>query len=252
MSYYKIIDGVKYDRKMLEVAETALAVHPGNDLEVFDAVPIWEAAVDGGTITETEQRTLDYLRQSYKWTEAAKAWLDRRLSPRNSKEFEKKIQEILTHKYKITSIQWIIDESEAELQSNSFEGKIDFFKALDKIFHSYLEDLKTASGSVKQSVQEVHQLFPDTFPSKRAWSEALERQLRIYLEDAYLYLVRYAPQLNEGNVETFEFTYAPPPGRESLSENWIFGLSLPTFSDHIFWGLVDRSGKTPAFHYEFN
>lgn len=237
---------------MLEAAETALAVHPGNDLEVFDAVPIWEAAIDGGTITETEQRTLDYLRQFYKWTDSAKAWLDRKLSPINTHGFEQKIQEVLTEKYQIASIQWIIDESEVALQSQNFEGKVDFFKALDKIFHSYLEEMKATTGSVKQSVQEVHQLFPDTFPSKRAWSEALERQLRMYLEDAYVFLVRYAPQLNEGNIDTFEFTYAPPPGREQIAENWIFGLGLPTFSDHIYWGLVDRSGKTPAFHYEFN
>ena len=44
-----------------------------------------------------------------------------------------------------------------------------------------------------------------------------------------------------------EFTYEPPPGNESLEEFWIFGLCLPTFSDHIFWGLVDRTGKNRLF-----
>ena len=58
---------------MIEVAETALAVHPGNLMEVFDAVAIWEAAIDGGIVTETEERTLSYLRKTYQWTEAAQA-----------------------------------------------------------------------------------------------------------------------------------------------------------------------------------
>ncbi len=237
---------------MIEVAETALAVHPGNSMEVFDAVAIWEAAIDGGVVTETEHRTLDYLRKSYQWTAAAQAWLNRKLQPKNSPDFEDRIQKLISQKHQISAIQWIIDEEEVALQEEKFPGKISFLKALDKIMDSYLEDMASGMGTVKASVQEVHQLFPDTFPSKRACSEALDRQLRVYLEDAYIYLQRYAEDANEPSLENLEFTYAPPPGGESLKEYWILGLCLPTFSDHVFWGLIDRTGKKAAFHYEFN
>lgn len=252
MSYYKIIDGVKYDRKMIEVAETALAVHPGNLMEVFDAVAIWEAAIDGGIVTETEQRTLSYLRKTYQWTEAAQAWIQRKLEPENTQEFEDHIRTLISEKHGISAIQWIIDEKEVTLQEEKFSGKVPFFKALDKIMDSYLEDLESGTGTVKASVQEVHQLFPDTFPSKRAWADALAHQLRSYLEDAYLYIHRYSGTSPDTPSESMEFTYESPPGNELLEEFWIFGLCLPTFSDHIFWGLVDRAGKKPAFHYEFN
>jgi len=252
MSYYKIIDGVRYDRKMLEVAEIALAAHPGNFIEVFDAVPIWEAAIDGKSITETEARTLEYLQKLYPWTESALAWLERQQAGINSSEFDAGIERIIREKYGIASMQWIIDEAEVEQQEQQFGGKVSFRKALDKLLESFLEDRDSVTGTVRQSVQEVHQLYPDTFPSRRAWSEALDRQLRVYLEDAYIFLVRYGASLQEGDEETREFTYELPPGGESLEENWILGMGMPTFSDHIFWGIVDRSGKKSAFHYEFN
>ena len=56
---------------------------------------------------------------------------------------------------------------------------------------SYLEDLESGTGTVKASVQEVHQLSPIPSLPNRAWADALEHQLRIYLEDAYLYVHRY-------------------------------------------------------------
>jgi len=42
-----------------------------------------------------------------------------------------------------------------------------------------------------------------------------------------------------------------PENGETVGANWVFSLYLD-YSDHTFWGIVDRSGKKPAYNYGFN
>jgi hypothetical protein len=44
----------------------------------------------------------------------------------------------------------------------------------------------------------------------------------------------------------------PPEQGESLQDNWIFFLSVPTLSDHLYWVIVDRKGQTAPYLYGFN
>merc|ERR1719254_410811 len=70
-SYYKGIDGVKYDRKLLETIEKFAA---DGQVSYVEAKTIWEEAKDSSKITECERDTIKYGLQTYKWTEkAAKA-----------------------------------------------------------------------------------------------------------------------------------------------------------------------------------
>jgi len=250
MSYYKFIEGKQYDRRMIETADAAIALHPGNFIEIFDAIAIWEAAEDGDALTDTEIRTLDYLQTQYKWTDAARSWIDRQtLSPRSG-EFADKITQLIRKKHKLEKTQWIIDESEILLQRTTFPGKIPFIEALDRIITSYLEDQETGMDSIKQMVQEVHQILPEDYSTKKSWSEALDWQLRVYMESAYIYLVRYSPNYHPEQADQFEFTYQLPPGGESITYHWIFGMCMPFFNEQVFWGVVDRKGIKPAYHYE--
>ena len=43
-----------------------------------------------------------------------------------------------------------------------------------------------------------------------------------------------------------------PEGGESVSENWIFALKIPSLSDHLHWAVVDRSGVKAVYNYGFN
>jgi hypothetical protein len=43
----------------------------------------------------------------------------------------------------------------------------------------------------------------------------------------------------------------PPEYGESLSENWLFQLLIPSLSDHLFWTIVPRDGGNP-WNYGFN
>jgi outer membrane protein OmpA-like peptidoglycan-associated protein len=75
-SYYKIIEGKKYDREVIEIAEEAAAAEADKIISVEGARKIYEAIIDGNTITQIEQETLDYLKENLSFSEEAIEWLD--------------------------------------------------------------------------------------------------------------------------------------------------------------------------------
>ena len=73
-SYYKTIQGVRYDRALLEVAEERKSSQRDGHIFEKDAKEIVELSKDGGRITETELRTLKYISENYYFTPKAAAW----------------------------------------------------------------------------------------------------------------------------------------------------------------------------------
>jgi hypothetical protein len=74
MSYYKQIDGVSYDRALIEAAEAAVAGRGDGRISKADAETLLTFVIDGGKITTAEQATMVYLRDHFKWTDKADAW----------------------------------------------------------------------------------------------------------------------------------------------------------------------------------
>ena len=72
-SYYKQIDGIKYDRGLLERADTIVTEHDKITLKY--AKELWEDAEDGNVVTECEQRTLQYILENYECNSSAKKFL---------------------------------------------------------------------------------------------------------------------------------------------------------------------------------
>jgi len=75
-SYYKIIEGKKYDREVIEIAEEAAAAEGDKVIPIDGARKIYEAIIDGNTITQIEQETLDYIKENLTFSEEAIEWLD--------------------------------------------------------------------------------------------------------------------------------------------------------------------------------
>ena len=73
-SYYKTIQGVRYDRALLEVAEERKSSQRDGHIFEKDAKEIVELSKDGGRITETELRTLKYISENYHFTPKAATW----------------------------------------------------------------------------------------------------------------------------------------------------------------------------------
>ena len=73
-SYYKTIQGVRYDRSLLEAAEERISGQGDGRISEMDAEEIVELSKDGKGITETELRTLKYISENYHFTPKAAVW----------------------------------------------------------------------------------------------------------------------------------------------------------------------------------
>ena len=73
-SYYKTINGVRYDRALLEAAEERISGQGDGSISEKAAEEIVELTKDGGRITETELTTLKHIRENYKFTPKAAEW----------------------------------------------------------------------------------------------------------------------------------------------------------------------------------
>jgi len=73
-SYYKTIHGTRYDRALLGAADERIAGQGDGRISEKDAEELVELSKDGGRVTETELRTLKYIREHYRFTPKAAAW----------------------------------------------------------------------------------------------------------------------------------------------------------------------------------
>ncbi|MEL6347623.1 MAG: hypothetical protein AAFV53_31235 [Myxococcota bacterium] len=73
-TYYKVIDGVKYDRGMLEFCDKAVEGAGDGRISQSDAEGLFKLVQDGDKYTDIEKNTMSYIRQNYKWTESADEW----------------------------------------------------------------------------------------------------------------------------------------------------------------------------------
>lgn len=74
MSYYRIIDGKKYDDELLKVAEEAVKGQGDGRISLADAQKLLEKVKDGNSYTDIEKDTMAYIRENFKWTEEADEW----------------------------------------------------------------------------------------------------------------------------------------------------------------------------------
>jgi len=74
MSYYRVIDGEKYDDELLKAAEEAVAGRGDGRISIEDAKALLEKVMDGNSYTDIEKATVSYIRDNFKWTEEADNW----------------------------------------------------------------------------------------------------------------------------------------------------------------------------------
>jgi len=75
-SRFKQIDGVKYDRDILEQAEVACR---DGQVSYPEAQQLWQIALDGPGVTEVEMATLEYAMKQHRFTDKAEDFVRRKL-----------------------------------------------------------------------------------------------------------------------------------------------------------------------------
>eukprot|EP00929_Paragymnodinium_shiwhaense_P067004 TRINITY_DN33697_c0_g1_i1.p1 TRINITY_DN33697_c0_g1~~TRINITY_DN33697_c0_g1_i1.p1 ORF type:complete len:734 (-),score=283.69 TRINITY_DN33697_c0_g1_i1:125-2326(-) len=68
---FKIVDGVRYDRELMDMAEA-----DGSTIVLATAKKLWQTALGGPGVTDTERRTLQYILSSFKLDAKAKKFLE--------------------------------------------------------------------------------------------------------------------------------------------------------------------------------
>ncbi len=223
-SYYRVIDGLRYDRKILEEAGRRVAGQGDGRISVDDAEMLLPLFGDFGDVTIVEERTLEYLLTNYKWTPEAKKWFLERVN-RISKQssIEPLLLHIMQSEYGFKKLPFAYYKKEALQQMLDHENKVSLPDALRKALYSLLND----AGE-------------QTFKSISYSSEPLKD----FLEGGRLVLLP-GDISSEPALSSF-----PAPSRgESIRENWIFGLELFDLTDDIFWVIVPRDGSSPAYNY---
>ena len=74
MSYYVTINGKKMDKDLIDAAEEAVKGRGDGRISLEDAKILLEKVKDGGTYTDVEKDTMDYIRDHYNWTYEANEW----------------------------------------------------------------------------------------------------------------------------------------------------------------------------------
>ena len=68
---YKTIDGIKYEKELLDLATKHTTGKGEGKLSKDEVADLFKSANDGQGITDTERGTLEYIRNNYEFTDAA-------------------------------------------------------------------------------------------------------------------------------------------------------------------------------------
>jgi hypothetical protein len=108
MSDYKTIDGIRYERSLLDQAEAMVAGKGDGRISYEDAKALVDSAMDGGRITRTERRTLHYIFEHHHVTGKAQDYVH-----------EKLFKLVDTHHYDLS----LIDAAELAMEGRG-DGRI--------------------------------------------------------------------------------------------------------------------------------
>lgn len=243
-SYYKIINGQRYDRQLLETARQLTEGRGDGRISQQDAEIIWNSVRDAGNITATEKRTLSFLLAQLRWSEKALEWIKSLIDLSGEPEQEENIEHIIQNEFDLDRLRY-----------DFFPDYVVQQEALPNNHLSFSEALRAALGTIFSSTSKresprylignLFGLFPDQDPDAY---DQITRKLREFLQNGQLSLL---PNVDwDGEEDAFDFN--PPEAGESAELNWIFTLYLPTLSDHLYWIIVPRDGRSKAYIYGFN
>ncbi len=244
MSYYKIIDGQAYDRKVLELAEALVAGQGDGRISQADAKQLYEAVQDGNLITAIENATLFYLLETLNFTDRAEAWLYGKVVIRAPIELPSRIQSILSDEFDVPRLEVVYKLADIKAQEALSENQRGFIQALRIAVETILLD-GNDQESPRAIVKEVFELFPGEVENAE---EKIQLKVREFLSTGTLQLL---PNLNWSDRDQ-DFDFSPPENGEMADTNWIFSLYLPDLSDHLYWIIIDRATSGDAYIYGFN
>jgi hypothetical protein len=222
MSYYKIIKGIRYDRRLLEAAEAFTKGRGESRISLEEIQDLHQLATDAGKITGLEWRTLQYIAQEFNLTEPAKKWITAQFEQNSVGDLDESIKRIIRSEYGLGNLTWAIDLEEVKRQTAGHAR--DFSSVLRSALEAFL---RWNQGQLSFSaVVSRRDLAFDQSPNHEAF-------LKKYLDKGQLILLPVAAE-DQSNLD-----FDVPEGLD-FNTFWIFGLQIPEFFPVQFYAFVLR------------
>ncbi len=238
-SYYKVIDGLRYDRRFLEKVEELTQGQGDGRISQEDAEFLVDSIIDFGDVTIEEERSIQYALENFRWTDQARGWFLDRVEPiSNESSVVQAVPHVLKREYGLPGLQFEVNREELLKQQLELPNRLSFLDALRRQLRSLIE--YDAEHSFRYMLQNVYGLESVVDPI----SDYIIDRIRAGIEMGKL--IFYYEGADE---EALGRDYGTPRWGEVLRENWILILELFDFTDDYFWILVPRDGTEDAYNY---
>lgn len=238
MSYYKIINGLRYDRVLLEEAQRMTKGQGDGRISHDDIRELYERAMDAGAVTDIEKRTLLYIRDHFNATDKAVEWLNEQDLPALGPE--KTIEKVVRREFGLKNLQLEFNEEEVARQQE-LPGD-----------YSFEEILGNALNMLATPADYRGFISPwDFFEPSLAAKEHAREPFRIGLanmDEGVLYLL---PLDFKEKKAVGEFSRELPGDDRSPEEYWIFGLEIPRYPRFRFFAFLKRKGRYGSYAKAF-
>ncbi len=243
-SYYKVIDGLRYDRAILERAEALTQGRGDGRISLEDAQFLLPLFGDAGDVRIEEERTLQYLLEHYSWTDKAREWFLPKVDAISKESnYYGLVNRILKQEFDLERLSVEIGSAIVHKQTLEYNNRIEFPDAFRRALASLFTE--GDDGSFQYLVMNIFELYPGEVDN---WKELRDAKIRELLNgEAVLALL----DETTANADD-DALYNPPQRGETFEENWILGLWVPNLSDHYTFIVVARDGSSEAFNYAFN
>lgn len=211
-SYYRIIDGQRFDRALLELAESLTQGRGDGRVSEGDARTIFAKALDGRRITVVELRTLEYIKANFRLTNAATDYLQRQFGPEDE-AFQRAVRGLLREELGLPNLLVDFELAEVRRQVALAEGP------------AFLDILRAAISALYFEGRS-----PISFSGIVTWLTGFDDpnapnppvpSMRAFLDQGRLRLLPLDFRDRD------DLPIAPPTREINLENDWYFVLEIP-------------------------
>jgi hypothetical protein len=182
----------------------------------------------------------------YFWKGKANRDLDSKIS---AEEELQRSYDVLRNEFGLDEILYNYDKKflmeQIDNCNNDSACKVTFRRGLEKALISILHDMSDIASPLEIAIHAAEMKYH------------IDMKYPIPQNSLYLtkQLLRKFLNSNESSIsigENVDDNFLSPEAGESVTDNWVFIIYLPELSDHVYWAIVDKSGKKKTYNYGFN
>jgi len=235
MTYYKTINGKRYDRSLLEKAQELIQGQGDGRISQQDARQLFTETKDNGMITTTEVRTLRYILDHFPLTDKAHRWLWDRLKTQTP--IQRSVSSIFREVFQLEKIKWEIQDDYVDYHTRVYDGITSFPVALREMLDEFINGMES-SASLRDIASTELGLDIDN-------NKHTTTRIREIIDQGTLY---FFPTDYLDRIRRREIDFKYPPFTHRVGDYWPFGLRMPDLKDYYFIGFVSRKNWWDVYH----